>query len=633
VGRHVGYPVSGDRLINGVWFPSLDPPSVQLEKAILHTNREEVERLLKNGVRVNDPQMRSELHLALSINDESFIDFLIDQNVNVNQKDAVGWTPLHLAARESSMHTIIKLILAGAQLTATTASGTLALHYFTSRKFSKSPSNDIAALWILCQLLTYGDVNARNDSQETPLHYACQGQADYHIIRFLLSHGADPSLKTEKGCTAKMLMSQRSQDEICKKSLYFLELESFEQCFCGPTPSAPYHVQETKKAAAQIIAGLLRKSNYLVMRSLLSMKVSDASNLSLKWMLLFINKPFDLYTILLREEFAEVKELALLLRGQGVVEKYLQLLLSFAGSEQLIKPLKALSQFSNVRPLSHIILQRTKSTSNQQQSSSVAITTTAPNVDYLKKFIRQILRTPLPPLICKLCHCTATFLISKSKSERNSSLPNKNDTFSKKKLKRWAVSSVAFLRYMSPIISSSDKVRRLCKFKTTPPKEQLIYASKIFIKLANNDKFSGGEHVDELNEIINDCRDLVDDYIDATWMHGKETLSVDVIPKPDAVLPIEIEGLRATLSSDYSLFSEQYAKRYMKESKEDSFFDSPEDPKIVFDQLVDAVSRYSTAVTILNIAAQMPTPASAFPPKRKSSITSLLPRRSSQKPF
>ena len=121
-------------------------------------------------------------------------------NTDVNIKDALGRTPLHIAAEKGYAEIVLFFVENGADVNVTDTNGNTPL-IFSIHK--------IGDLEITRRLLEKGaTVNAQNRTGETALMYAAwRGHSD--IVELLLEHSADVSLKNRQGNTALSLAESK----------------------------------------------------------------------------------------------------------------------------------------------------------------------------------------------------------------------------------------------------------------------------------------------------------------------------------------------------------------------------------------------------------------------------------------
>lgn len=150
-----------------------------------------VKALLKSGADVNAAQGDgvTGLHWAARQGHEELASTLVVAGANVRATTRFGAiTPLHLAAERGSAAIVSLLVKAGADVNARTTTGATALMFAAA-------SGDVAAI---AALIDGGaDVNAQErDRLQTPLHYAAAaGRAD--AVKRLLAAGADKNAATK----------------------------------------------------------------------------------------------------------------------------------------------------------------------------------------------------------------------------------------------------------------------------------------------------------------------------------------------------------------------------------------------------------------------------------------------------
>ena len=130
---------------------------------------------------------------------------LRNMNIDVNLKDAVGRTPLHIAAEKADIRTMMFLIENGADVNIADANGNTPLIFII---------NKTGNLEITKHLIEKGAaVNTQNQTGETALMYAAwRGHAN--IVRLLLENRADATLKNKQDDTALTLAQSQGHLEI-----------------------------------------------------------------------------------------------------------------------------------------------------------------------------------------------------------------------------------------------------------------------------------------------------------------------------------------------------------------------------------------------------------------------------------
>jgi ankyrin repeat protein len=167
-------------------------PVEELTTAAYRDNGSAIATLLLHGTDVNarDAQGRSALELAIrEQNEKAFKALLAAPALDLNSVNAVGETPLMLAAIKGRLDWVQLFVKRGAQIN---RAGWTPLHYAAS-----GPDEGISA-W----LIAHGaEINARAPNGNTPLMMAAK-YGPYDLAELLLKLGADPSLRNAQGSTA-----------------------------------------------------------------------------------------------------------------------------------------------------------------------------------------------------------------------------------------------------------------------------------------------------------------------------------------------------------------------------------------------------------------------------------------------
>ena len=130
---------------------------------------------------------------------------LHNTNTGMNVKDALGRTPLHIAAEKGYVDVVMFLVENGADVNLTDANGNTPLIFIIHKTGN---------LEIVKRLLTNGAVvNAQNRTGETALMYAAW-RGHLEIVQLLLEHSADASLKNRQGDTALTLAESKEHHTI-----------------------------------------------------------------------------------------------------------------------------------------------------------------------------------------------------------------------------------------------------------------------------------------------------------------------------------------------------------------------------------------------------------------------------------
>ncbi|UTW61803.1 ankyrin repeat domain-containing protein [bacterium SCSIO 12741] len=136
-----------------------------------------------------DEENRSALHyLAGYGNNQEVFDFFLDYGISSNQADEKGNTAFHSVVSRNKAEIVQFFIDSKADVLVANEKGENAIHLAAKR----------GNIEILKMLLAEGrGINSRTKDGLTPLHLAAMTSKDDAVLKCLLDHGADKSLKTE----------------------------------------------------------------------------------------------------------------------------------------------------------------------------------------------------------------------------------------------------------------------------------------------------------------------------------------------------------------------------------------------------------------------------------------------------
>ena len=233
-----------------------------------HTDPEIIQRLQSAGasIETQPESFNSLLHTAAQRGDLTLLEYLLNQQIDINTPLQGGVTPLMTAAEQGHAVVLERLLASGADLHACNEQGRTALFYAAapeaflafqltseyseeemklelleelddptaeareffsqldfSLNFGYTPSDDITALELL--LAAGANIETRDFEGATPLLVACRCGRPSRVDR-LLQHGADHNAKDTQGRTAKELTALHHDYEHRKQILKLLNEET-----------------------------------------------------------------------------------------------------------------------------------------------------------------------------------------------------------------------------------------------------------------------------------------------------------------------------------------------------------------------------------------------------------------------
>ncbi|MEG3071889.1 MAG: ankyrin repeat domain-containing protein [Candidatus Syntrophopropionicum ammoniitolerans] len=155
--------------------------------------------LIDSGVDVNagDEQGLTPLMAAIYTDSKEMTLYLLEKGAAVDVKNVKGWTALDLAKQKGNRQLIKILHRAGS--------------FQNADLIYAARIGDIG--WLEEMIKGSGDVNARNENQETPLIWA-SFYGHYKVAKLLLDHGAGVNDRSKGGWTALMAAVETGRKDI-----------------------------------------------------------------------------------------------------------------------------------------------------------------------------------------------------------------------------------------------------------------------------------------------------------------------------------------------------------------------------------------------------------------------------------
>jgi len=188
-----------------------------LRSAIIMGDKDAVESLIGKGADYKTPMRNglTSVHVAAMGPNPAILKYLVlDKKLDVRAKEKDGITPLHYAAQFVHPKNIAFLLSQKADPNARSTFDTTPLHKLAMAP--RSRDRDIAQD-IECAKMLFeagADINAQDKDGETPLflEVAYGSKHERRFLKYLLEHGADPTIQQAQGVTAREF-AKRSGDD------------------------------------------------------------------------------------------------------------------------------------------------------------------------------------------------------------------------------------------------------------------------------------------------------------------------------------------------------------------------------------------------------------------------------------
>jgi ankyrin repeat protein len=182
------------------------PASFSLNEAVRLNDIVLVQSFIDGGADVNERDELGEtpLHVAVVRGYRGIASLLLENGADVNAGDVRGLTPVHAAAWRGYRDTVDLLITHGADITARDKDGLSPLHTaaLAGRKETVALLIDKGA-----------QVNAKSNKSLTPLHAAAL-TGDRETVALLIDKGADVNARSADGLTPLHIASQQDHQEV-----------------------------------------------------------------------------------------------------------------------------------------------------------------------------------------------------------------------------------------------------------------------------------------------------------------------------------------------------------------------------------------------------------------------------------
>ena len=182
------------------------PPQFSLNDAVHFNDIVLIKGLIDAGADVNrkDKLGETPLHVAVVEGYKEIASMLIENGADVNAGDIRGLTPLHAAAWRGYRDIVILLIANGADINARDKDALTPLH--TAALAGREQT-------VVLLIEKGADVNTKNKNDLSPLHAAAL-TGDKETVALLINKGADVNARSDSGMTPLQMASQKNHWEV-----------------------------------------------------------------------------------------------------------------------------------------------------------------------------------------------------------------------------------------------------------------------------------------------------------------------------------------------------------------------------------------------------------------------------------
>lgn len=165
-----------------------------------------IELLLDRGLQINqrDNSEETPLHETTFTDCTAAAEVLIRRGADIHAKQSSRITPALWCASYDSPGVLTLLLEAGVDPNAPAADGALPLGSACHYSGTDNVPETVKVL-----LAAGAEVNKKDQSGRTPLHWAVQWQGGKPLVSYLLDHGADPSLRDAAGRDALQIAAEK----------------------------------------------------------------------------------------------------------------------------------------------------------------------------------------------------------------------------------------------------------------------------------------------------------------------------------------------------------------------------------------------------------------------------------------
>eukprot|EP01124_Arcella_intermedia_P022953 TRINITY_DN3536_c0_g1_i5.p1 TRINITY_DN3536_c0_g1~~TRINITY_DN3536_c0_g1_i5.p1 ORF type:complete len:395 (+),score=89.67 TRINITY_DN3536_c0_g1_i5:29-1186(+) len=151
---------------------------------------------------------RTALHKSCQFGHKNVSLFLLKNGAKVDERDGMGWYPIHCAALGTHCEVVDLLVDKGHDVNALNSDMNSAIHYLVRTEYSSKLTKTLDNL-----LQRGANINITNTNGDTPLHHVVEKNR-YEIVKYLLKNGSSLTITNKRNFTPLELAQELNRKEI-----------------------------------------------------------------------------------------------------------------------------------------------------------------------------------------------------------------------------------------------------------------------------------------------------------------------------------------------------------------------------------------------------------------------------------